>query len=174
MTKAATGFSRWIIDTGLSAGVLIWGLEQLSVFRSGSKLYIASQEMTGDVNEITFNFVFTDKPCCKKAKAFKKSALSPVHLLAVGARLVKKLSLVFDQRMNWSEDSKIRWLIITKCFRKTFQFNSVNAKYDITFVLLRFLAGKSQKKTKTKDFNGFWSKWTVKKQYRSTTSLQTS
>lgn len=71
-------------------------------------MYIASQEMTGDVNEITFNFVFADKPCCKKAKAFKKSALSPVHLLAVGARLVKKLSLVFDQRMNWSEDSKIR------------------------------------------------------------------
>ena len=44
----------------------------------------------------------------QEGQTFKKSALSPVHLLAVGARLVKKLSLVFDQRMNWSEDSKIR------------------------------------------------------------------
>ena len=38
--------------------------------------YVSFREVAGDVNDITFNFAYTDEPCSKKAKTYEKALTS--------------------------------------------------------------------------------------------------
>ena len=92
MTSAATGFSHWTIDTVLTESVQIFGSQNSWVYLEVKEKCASSREEAGDVNEITFNFVYTDKPCCKKVKHVKN-----FHQLSIWPA------------QNWCKNSKTRW-----------------------------------------------------------------